>query len=159
MNANERFVVLLRHGIAEPADGSKSDALRALTGEGHEHMQQIGRRLAEVFPKAEKIYTSPLVRCVETASWVVKGYDGAIAVEETSALRPGATTSEFRTLLADRREQRLICVGHEPTLSDFALALTGMSGYLELKKGGCYGIRLSGRSGRLEWMFPPRVLR
>ena len=57
---------------------------------------------------------------------------------------------------------RIICVGHEPNLSMTMRVLTMMSseGGIELKKGGCYGLRLFKDGGaRLEWLLPPRVLR
>ncbi len=40
------------------------------------------------------------------------------------------------------------------------LALTGTQsdGGIELKKGGCYGIRIGARN-TLEWLLPPRALR
>jgi hypothetical protein len=40
------------------------------------------------------------------------------------------------------------------------LALTGMTGEMELKKGGCYGVRIdAGGAGRLEWILRPRAMK
>ena len=41
------------------------------------------------------------------------------------------------------------------------LDLTGMRSHseIELKKGGCYGIRVEDGAAHLEWMLPPRILR
>ena len=39
------------------------------------------------------------------------------------------------------------------------LALVDSDDPLELKKGGCYGIRISGETAHLEWVLPPGVLR
>jgi phosphohistidine phosphatase len=162
MEQGEKFIVLLRHGIAEPHGARADDDARILTETGNRRMKQIGRGLAKRFPKAEVIYSSPLIRCIETAEWVEKGYGSSIAVKTYDALKPGAGVEVFRALIKDSEARRIICVGHEPNLSAAMLAITKMSsdGEIELKKGGCYGVCLfEDGSGRLEWMLPPRILR
>jgi len=152
------FIVLLRHGIAEERDGSKPDEDRELTEDGHERMKQIARGLKQLFPKAEAIITSPLVRARQTAEWVSKAYD--IGFTTSDALKPDSDAARFRELVGGLSVKRAILVGHEPTLSAFMLALTGMSGDIELKKGGCYGIRTDAEgAAQLEWMLPPRAMR
>jgi phosphohistidine phosphatase len=162
MERAEKFVVLLRHGIAEPHGARADDDARVLTETGNRRMRQIGRGLARLFPKAEVIYSSPLIRCVETAEWVEKGYGSSIVVKTYDALKPGAGVDDIRALINSSEAQRFICVGHESNLSTAMLALTKISseGPIELKKGGCYGLRLFGDGNAcLEWMLPPRVLR
>jgi phosphohistidine phosphatase len=162
MEQNEKFIVLLRHGIAEPHGAREDDDARILTSIGNRRMKQIGRGLAKRFPKAEVIYSSPLIRCVETAEWVEKGYKSSINVKTYDALKPDAGVDDIRALIDSSEARRIICVGHETNLSTAMLAMTKMNsdGPLELKKGGCYGIRMSGDgSATLEWMLPPRVLR
>lgn len=158
-----RLIVLLRHGIAEPKGTSKPDEDRSLTKEGHARMKQISRGLAEIFPKAEAIYSSPLLRCVQTALWVSKGYHGKLRPQTTEALVPGASADSLRKFIDSAKERRLILVGHEPNLSDGfqkLLKLGGSGESLELKKGGCYGVRIADDgSARLEWALSPRVLR
>jgi phosphohistidine phosphatase len=154
-----KFVVLLRHGIAEPK-GSEPDETRALTDEGHKRMKQIGRGLHLIFPKAEAIISSPLTRAVETAAWVAKAFE--LATTTSDALRPEADPEAMRKLIDEVSAGRFILVGHEPSLTAGMLHLTKMQseGPLELKKGGCYGLRFDdGGEAQLEWMLPPRVLR
>jgi phosphohistidine phosphatase len=151
------FIVLLRHGIAEDK-GTKPDEERELTAVGHKRMKRIARGLARLFPKAEGIITSPLARARQTAEWVSKAYD--LPVEFSNALAPDSDETRFRALIDKLSFDRAILVGHEPTLSAFMLALTGMKGDIELKKGGCYGIRIdAGGAAHLEWMLPPRAMR
>ena len=162
MKDNEKFVVLLRHGIAEPHGARADDDARILTETGNHRMKQIGRGLAKRFPKADVIYSSPLIRCVETAEWVEKAYGSSIVVKTYSALAPDAGVDDLRALIDGSEARRIICVGHEPNLSTTMLAVTKMSsdGTIELKKGGCYGVRMfAGGDAQLEWMLPPRVLR
>jgi phosphohistidine phosphatase len=157
----DRLIVLLRHGIAEERVEGMKDEERSLTAEGNKRMKQIARGLAELLPKAQKIYSSPLLRCVQTSLWVSKGYRSRAAVTTLDVLAPDGKTKDAAELLRAITDRRIIVVGHEPNLTDTLRALTGIrSANLELKKGGCYGVRLDadGR-GTLEWVLTPRVLR
>jgi len=155
----ERFIVLLRHGIAEDATPDKKDEDRGLTAEGHARMKQIARGLESALPKAQAIYSSPLLRAVQTALWVSKAYRSRANVNTTDALSPAATSKQFLALIKSIQERRAVIIGHEPVLTEGLRALVGVEG-LELKKGGCYGVRLlpDGKA-LLEWMLPPRILR
>jgi phosphohistidine phosphatase SixA len=158
----ERFIVLLRHGLAEDATPEKKDEDRGLTAEGHARMKQIARGLERALPKAEAIYSSPLLRAVQTSLWVSKAYRSRLNVNTVEALIPGAGPKQFRALVDQIEERRAIIVGHEPNLTDNLRALVHIkeSDAIELKKGGCYGIRLHpDGTAILEWLLPPRILR
>jgi phosphohistidine phosphatase len=157
----ERFVILLRHGIAEEPSAEKKDEDRGLTAEGHTRMKQIARGLERAMPKAQAIYTSPLLRAMQTALWVSKGYDSRVNITTTDALAPAATKKQFTAFFKSIPEKRVILIGHEPNLTEALRVLTGLEGDgIELKKGGCYGVRLDAEGhGVLEWVLPPRVLR
>lgn len=155
----ERFLVFLRHGIAEDASADKKDEDRSLTAEGHAKMKEIARGLAHALPNVEAIYSSPLLRAVQTALRVSKAYRSRATVNTVDALKPEATKKEFLALLKTIEARRVILVGHEPSLTTHVSALTGID-VPELKKGGCYGVRLlPDGKGELEWMLPPRLLR
>jgi phosphohistidine phosphatase len=157
----DRFLVLLRHGIAEEK-GEKPDAERSLTPEGHARMKQIALGLERVFPKAQAIYSSPLLRAVQTALWVSKAYRSRIKVTNSDALAPDAGHQAFLAFIESIEERRIVLVGHEPSLTTNVLELVGLreGAAIDLKKGGCYGVRLKGDGGRaLEWLLSPRVLR
>jgi len=157
----EKYVVLLRHGIAHPR-GSQPDETRELTEEGHKRMKEIGRALNLVFPKTEVVISSPLRRCKQTAEWVVKAFHGEIVVTTSPALRPEALPRDLKVLIDETPARRMILVGHEPSLTETMLHLTRMhnDGEVELKKGGCYGLRFDENGeAKLELMLPPRVLR
>ena len=156
----EKFIILLRHGIAEPK-GSAPEETRPLTDEGHKRMKENARGLASLFPKAEAIISSPLKRCVQTAEWVVKAYP-SLPLVTSDHLRPEAPPTALRQLIDATSVSRFILVGHEPTLTAGMLELTKMhaDSDIELKKGGCYAIRLT-ETGEthLEWMLAPKVMR
>ena len=149
-----KFLVLLRHGIAEDAQEGQDDLDRQLTDKGRRRMESIAAGLARIFPEAEAIYSSPAVRAMQTAEPVAKAY--ALKIQKSDALAPGKPP---RKLVDEVEVDYAIFVGHEPTLSSLMLDLTGLSGNIELKKGGCYGIAFDSVGGRLEWVLPPRALR
>ena len=158
----ERFLVLLRHGIAEDPVEGKADEDRSLTPEGHARMKQIARGLERAFPKAQAIYASPLLRAVQTALWISKGYRSRVKVQTSDALIPGADPKELLELVSGIAGRRIILVGHEPNLTDNMMELVGLTAarQFDLKKGGCYGIRLyADGSALLEWLLSPRILR
>lgn len=151
MAQREPFVVLLRHGIAEDK-GAKSDFDRELTEVGSRKMKKIARALAEILPDADTLYSSPLVRAVQTAERVAAAFGGKLSIQQTDALRPEATFAYFRELLANSGGENIICVGHEPNLSNFIREMTGAS--VVMKKGGFCGVR----SNQLEFLLTPAIL-
>ncbi|HEY0370621.1 MAG TPA: phosphoglycerate mutase family protein [Thermoanaerobaculia bacterium] len=155
----ERFVVFLRHGIAEEPSADKKDEDRGLTAEGHSRMKRIARGIESVLPKAQAIYASPLLRAIQTALWVSKAYRSRVGVTTNDALKPEATAKQFLALIKSIDERRVVIIGHEPVLTAGLHALTGVEG-VELKKGGCYGVRIRpDGTASLEWVLPPRILR
>lgn len=154
--------MLLRHGIAEDPAPDKKDEDRGLTAEGHARMKQIARGLEAALPKAQAIYSSPLLRAVQTSLWVSKAYRSRVNINTTDALAPGGTTKQFLALVKSIPERRAVIVGHEPNLTTNLRALCAIdeADAIELKKGGCYGVRLLADGGAvLEWLLPPRILR
>src|SRR5512138_3465370 len=118
VDERDNLIVLLRHGIAEEKTEGKADEDRSLTAEGHARMKQIARGLAIAFPRAQAIYSSPLLRAVQTALWVSKGYRSRIKVATTDAVVPGAGTDEFLNFVKSLNTRRVIVVGHEPNLTE-----------------------------------------
>ena len=137
----------MRHGIAEEAAPDQKDEERALTKKGRAEMKDIARGLKRVVKNVDAIYSSPLLRAMQTAKRIAKVYD--LDVTMTDALRPGASPKELL-------KGRVILIGHEPDLTETMRAITGIkTGRVELDKGGCYGIS----DTTLEWVLTPRVLR
>ena len=159
----ERTIILLRHGIAEEKSADGTDEARKLTAEGRARMREVARGLAELFPKLDAIYTSPLIRAVETAQAVAKAYGKEVKIHTAGQLTPGSDAKAFRALLAEAPHRRAVYVGHEPTLTNFFLALLGVrkpKGVVELKKGGCYVVSIAADGAvSLEYVLAPRVLR
>lgn len=157
-----RFVVLFRHGLAEVHAVAKPDGDRSLTAEGHAKTKSAARGMEALFPEADTIFSSPLLRAMQTALWLTKAYKDKLKIQVTDTLLPSADPERLAELIASQDGRNIIVVGHEPHLTDSFATFVGVSSSLraDLKKAGCIGIRLdeSGR-GTLEWMLAPRMLR
>jgi phosphohistidine phosphatase len=157
-----RFVVLFRHGPAEDHSADKADSDRSLTSDGHAKTKRAARGIRDIFPDADTLFASPLLRAMQTALWLTKAYGDKLKIQVTDALLPAADPALLADLIASQPGRNVIVVGHEPHLSDSFAHLVGIRGSLraDLRKAGGIGIRLdeSGR-GTLEWMLAPRMLR
>ena len=113
---------LLRHAKAVDESAELSDESRYLTPRGREDARAIGRALAQLGIVPTAIVSSPLVRALQTAELVAGLCAPELAVTIDEALAPGRS---LRRLLAGVAENEgAILVGHEPSISGLAAALT-----------------------------------
>ena len=93
MNVDEKFSILLRHADRDAIpEGSFGNEV-LLNEKGKLNALRFGESLAEF--KLNKIFTSPIERCVQTAEFIVKGYGRSIEIEKTNALgAPGLHISD-----------------------------------------------------------------
>ncbi len=159
--------MVMRHGIAvDAADpGVATDAERHLTKKGASRVRRIAKslRVADLVP--DRIFTSPLVRAVETAAIVAETVGVAPdRVATTDALLPSASPTRIRSELAPLSAGTVLCVGHAPHLDLLLAALLGGAAprLAPLKKGGVAIVdceRGARRPGMLVALLPPRLLR
>jgi len=157
---------ILRHGIAvEPGTAGIPDDERLLTKKGEKRMRQIARGLRLLDLKLERIVTSPLPRARATAEIVADELDARELLEVSNVLQTGAAAATIQRYLRDRAEDRIMIVGHNPTLSDLvSLLVLGapQPSLCELKKGGIAALKRTTVSNALydiAWIATPRVLR
>jgi len=161
-----RELYILRHGIAVPhGTPGIADDDRPLTPKGEDRCKQVGRGLAALGLELDRIVTSPLIRARRTAELVAKELDQVEDLEIAQELGADNSAETIRDWLRERSEERLMIVGHNPSLSDLVGLLTvGETGKLpvELKKGGIAALSpgLDPRqSFRLDWIATPGLLR
>jgi phosphohistidine phosphatase len=156
---------LLRHGIAVDPVSGMSDDERPLTEKGIKRMREIASGLCSLGLDLDRIVTSPLPRAKETAEIVARALGANDRLETSKVLRTGSDAVTIERWLRDRTEERMMLVGHNPTLSELvSLLVVGarMSPICELKKGGIAALsRRGGPSGLFEvsWVATPRLLR
>ena len=127
---------LVRHAEAIERSGTMPDANRYLTPKGRSAFRRIARRVRKAGIAPAVIFTSPLVRAVQTAEILAERlkHEGPVVVEKE--LSPGFDHRGLRSLLHGAVDiEEAVFVGHEPDLGDLAAALLGLPGGFPLRKG------------------------
>jgi phosphohistidine phosphatase len=135
-------ILLIRHGQAVDDAPGLGDAGRWLTPKGRKLSRKVARWIAKSGKRTPgAIWTSPLVRAVQTAEILAGevGFKGDLRA--CLELSPGHDPGDLLKLLAgDAIDGPLALVGHEPSLSLIANALLGDVGFTGLKKSGVLGL-------------------
>jgi phosphohistidine phosphatase len=154
-------IFILRHAIAE--DTAKGgDSQRALSDEGRKKMREAAAGFARLELKIDTIYSSPLVRAVQTAEILSKSIAHPGKIEMMQELSPDnspeAVCSRIRSL---KKPGSIVLSGHEPNCSELAAYFLG-GAQIEFKKGAICLIETESAtagSGTLIWHLSPQVLR
>src|SRR5260370_24870080 len=96
------------------------DSKRPLDKEGKKHCLQLAHVLNALNIQFDLIVSSPLKRCLQTASLVgtETGYESQIL--HSTALAPAATLKDFQKLLREcSKRDNLLLVGHNPRRTTF----------------------------------------
>jgi phosphohistidine phosphatase len=160
-------LLIIRHAHAgdrdEWARAGKEDFARPLSRKGRKDMRESASGLERLFPRPDALFTSPLLRAVETARIV--GDAWGVEPKEVPALAQDVAPRESLRWLSGRGEKTLAIVGHEPGLGILAgLLLCGeWRPFLSLKKGQACLLKFSGRAragtGMLLWSLTPKQLK
>ncbi len=162
------YLYLVRHAVAHKRDPEHwpDDSKRPLTPEGEEEFRGAARGLGRVVPEVEILLSSPYERAWRTAE-ILAEQAGWPAPRESPALEPEVPPEKaVLALKTYAGEESVALVGHRPGLHELAVfLLTGDAGGadMKIKKGGVVCIELDdvpeAGSGKLRWLFTPRVLR
>jgi phosphohistidine phosphatase len=142
------------------------DAERSLTAKGKEELEEVARALSRLKLRPDNIVSSPLKRSRETAGIVAKALKGRDKVEIWDELKPEGSKQEFfRRLSRLKPEASVLCVGHEPYLSQMINEVMGHQGASKVVLRKCGLARLSIKAfaprieGELRWLLTPKLLR
>jgi phosphohistidine phosphatase len=153
------LVILIRHGAAAP-DSPLGDSGRALTPLGRRQAEATGRALAAHAVRPTQVWTSPLVRAVQTAELVVMAlsdYQGP--VEARDDLFPDSPFESLTHALTGLEpDATIVVVGHQPYMATTASRLLGYS-VSSFGTGSAYALRLSDPPApqpraELDWRWP-----
>ena len=146
---------LVRH---EEADDGSPDEYRALTGRGRRRMHTTARLLAREIDGVDLVYTSPLVRAVQTAEIVVSelGFDEPVVIAPELAGPTSLDRLARLALDAPRGCRGVMLVGHEPILGALVGHTTGLP-ILGVSRGEIYALDLDLVSRRFtfRWRIVP----
>jgi phosphohistidine phosphatase len=148
---------LVRHAEAVERSGTTPDASRHLTTKGRLAFRKIARRVRRAGIAPGVIFTSPLLRAVQTAEILAERlkYQGDVFVAKE--LSPGFDLRALRFLIDKAGDPReVVFVGHEPDLGILAAMLLDVPGGFPLRKGAVLAMEEDGSarkgSAKFLWM-------
>lgn len=158
------IVYFVRHASAgERVTNPKKDEKRPLDADGIEQCGIMGRALAAMNVQPEIIISSPLKRATQTASLIGNeiGYEGKLQLEP--AMRPEGTFADFRRMLEKHaRQEAIMVVGHNPSITEFLARIITKSGseaLIEFKKGAVARVETSRHAATLNWFITAKIAR
>lgn len=117
---------LIRHAEAEQYQPSGTDEGRALTDKGLKNAQQIGTAMDALGIKLSLLWTSPLLRAVQTAEAISDSMKKCPTPVVEEALGIPGDFNKFRAALRKVQSTKIAIVGHMPFLGEcFRYWLTG----------------------------------
>jgi phosphohistidine phosphatase len=155
-------VWLVRHAVAlERGEFDGSDAQRPLTPKGRRRFRDFCRWLSGQTAMPHRIFTSPLVRAVQTASILAKqSLLKKNEVDSTDLLSPGADARQLVDFVRSEAADFLALVGHEPDMSRILSELVG-GGEFRFGKGFVAAVEFDSAfgigAGRLCWFVGPKL--
>jgi phosphohistidine phosphatase len=143
-------VFLIRHAEAIQETLSLADPHRHLTATGRQQARALGDRLRWHDCEPTHLWSSPLVRAIQTAELVATGLGCDRAIEAMPALAPDENPRSVVTALATLPADAIVVlVGHEPGLSAVGALLVGQPEFASLAKAQAARIV----DGALRWRF------
>jgi phosphohistidine phosphatase len=131
--ASEMKVYLVRHGHAVDGDDHLPDADRYLSAKGRHAVLQVGRALQAEGVELSALWTSPLVRAVQTAEILANQLNYAHVIEAVPALSPMGDI-ELMAHLLSLQKNAVAVVGHEPSISALTALLLKRRTFPSLRK-------------------------
>ena len=147
---------LVRHAEAIERSGTTPDASRYLTTKGRLAFRKIARRVRKAGIAPAVIFTSPLLRAVQTAEILAERLDHPGPVVVAKELSPGFDLRALRVLLSGAESAaEAAFVGHEPDLGLLAAALLAVPGGFPLRKGAVLALEADGsaRNGTAKFLW------
>lgn len=153
-------VLLVRHGTATSPDLAPTDEMRWLTDEGRVGVRDVGRALVELGLRYTRMYTSPLVRAVQTAEILAaeSRFVGPLTVHAPLSVDYGTTAQALIPLDREPKDALVVLVTHEPKIRSLAAHLTGVRGFPGFSTGAACLVDWDGRAGAFRFLIEPSHL-
>ncbi|MEM8607549.1 MAG: phosphoglycerate mutase family protein [Myxococcota bacterium] len=154
-------VVLMRHGEAVDTRLAPDDHRRWLTDGGRRSVRGVGTTLAGLDLQFSCIYTSPLVRAVQTAEILAAtqpAFDGPIEVHTPLSSDEGTTAQALLPLEHAADDAVIAMVTHMPKVEVLAGHLAGTERFPPFQTAAACLIERVDGVGSFQWMLDPRTL-
>ena len=160
-------IFLLRHAIAiERAEHDGPDEDRALMEEGRRELKRVARAMRTMHLSFDVIFSSPLLRALQTAEIVAASLRMKNRLRVTDQLVPSMPAGKQIAWLNRLRPspESVMLVGHEPNLSELmSHLLTGKRLLtIHFRKAGLCKVtseRIAAGSATLEWLLTPKQMK
>ncbi len=159
-----KTLLILRHGKSSWSNAGLGDHDRPLKGRGKRDATRMGEELAERDLVPDLILSSTARRARSTARRAAEAADCADRITETRELYLTGVEHQLRTLAARAADehQRVMIVGHNPTLEDMVEHLTGEDERVTTANLACIDLdldswrKLPSARGELRFLLRPR---
>ncbi len=149
-------ILVVRHAEAIDPDLAPGDSLRWLTDRGRAKAREVVQLLRDRGIVIDRIFTSPLVRAVQTAEIFAGIASGGVVVESALA---GGTTARVLSVLDEMTDRDTVAfIGHEPHLRSIAARALGVEVFPGFHTCGTCLIEVTPAGPRLGFMLDPRTL-
>jgi phosphohistidine phosphatase len=154
-------VLLVRHGEAVEMRSAPTDYDRWLTHTGRQTVTKVGNALARLDLEYSCIYTSPLVRAVQTAEILAAthpGFHGPLEVQAALSSETGSTAEALEPLEHTADDALIVMVTHMPKVGVLAGHLCQLASFPPFRTSSVCLLGLEGGKGRFQWMLDPATL-
>jgi phosphohistidine phosphatase len=157
---------ILRHASAGTNRANPLlDAKRPLDKDGKRHTLQLAYILNSMKISFDLIVSSPLKRCLQTATLIgtESGYEAPVVLSK--GLAPEARLPDFQRLLNEfQGRENVLVVGHNPNLQSFLGSLLVPAeprtvAQVRLRKGSLARLNLTRGPATMQWLIDPRMVR
>lgn len=156
------FVIRHTEAIDYETESVRTDESRFITPNGRRISLSVFKTLRDDLSDLEKIFTSPLIRAVQTAEILASSLKYKNDVEISNELKPNSEFDKVIKLIKRNSIFKSIAlVGHEPMLGRLVAEITNKETLpFEFKKNGVCYIDYDAESGQgqLKWYFDPKLL-
>lgn len=156
-------IFLIRHAeaIDYDTDTVKDDEYRFITANGRTVTRKVAKLIKEELKDLDKIFTSPLIRSVQTAEIFAVRLKFKNEVELVNELRNDYSAASLQVLIDKNSALNSIAlIGHEPKMSLLVRSFSEKKDFSEFSKSSVCLIDfdVKTKSGKFAWYFDSKKM-
>ena len=154
-------VLLVRHGEAVDMRSAPTDHDRWLTDTGRQTVTKVGKVLSGLDLRYSCVYTSPLVRAVQTAEILAAthaDFRGPLEVQVALSTEAGSTAQALEPLEHAADDDLIVMVTHMPKVGVLAGHLCQLPTFPSFRTSAACLLSIERGKGRFQWMLDPETL-